>query len=161
MTATWNFIKTKQQSLGQPAHLGCKIAILDILTTELRKIRGAVFVLKTWVKRSVHQKKEKRKKWLTSSGIQQCRYFMSAFKTCFVKAPGMTHKLGRDTNYEANKPLACATLPALNCYIFQYWCSLCIEGVMANHTLDRIECIWFRNYSHYITLHLSVTQSKK
>lgn len=104
---------------------------------------------------------------------------MSAFKTCFVKAPGMTHKkcpckgllgitfkltqrlgltkpstqikkelnqelnqeLGWDTNYEANKPLACATLPALNCYIFQYWCSSCIEGVMANDTLDRIECI--------------------
>lgn len=59
MTATWNFIKTKQQSLGQPAHLGCKIAILDILTMELRKIRGAVFVLKTWVKGSVHQKKKK------------------------------------------------------------------------------------------------------
>lgn len=74
MTATWNFIKTKQQSLGQPAHLGCKIAILDILTTELRKIRGAVFVLKTWVKGSVHQKKKKEENGLhlvvsSSAGI--------------------------------------------------------------------------------------------
>lgn len=74
MTATWNFIKTKQQSLGQPAHLGCKIAILDILTTALRKIRGAVFVLKTWVKGSVHQKKKKKKNGLhlvvsSSAGI--------------------------------------------------------------------------------------------